>query len=445
MYQILEQALGEEASPEAILHACAMDTVAFGEQWLALYRGSDLEAVPTKLPHEFRPGFLVDYVGREDTPYTREFDFVQRSLLYAHSVAVVDELEGWVALDPNERDLHWQLGFRDANNLAWAAIRVAYYAEFERAGLLHYVDGPHYASKPSFERLTSSADLTELYPLVKERNGYVVPLPENDIQRDLYDSNLNMWFRQLDAVIGHGAVRSGVVDVHLPEWFAGPQLLDWTLRHSAAAGSKEHLADESYLQQLLHLPAPLDAHRDPEQLVLFRQHDLFEQWRNDLETGLDYLSGGREQSVVEAARAVRAASKYLASREELARTRVRSSPSLRKAFTTAFTTGITTTVGASAVNLVTAPANPGTAFVSGTAVGTSTLAAQLAAALYDRFRSAQVSTETVTRHYQLFGDGSLRGWRGAMPFDPPPTSWMESIPSGRPLALDLFPHGPVSG
>lgn len=440
MIEILAEALNDEPSEHAILNACSTHkgTVAFGTRWLDAYRSSELEPVPLKSASEFRPAFLVDYEGRQPTPYSRELDFVQRSLLYAYSVAVIDELQYWSSRSIDDLQVHWGMGYPQYNNLAASALRVLYYGELEKLGLLYYVDYPQYPDRGKIAKQLSSEDISDLVPIVFERCGYVfkeAALP-SFLKRDL-----SLWFQQLQCILQHEAIESGYVDPFLPNWFARPELLDWVAKQSKSWLSNDTLANSYYLNELLHLPAPSAEamHRfTPRDMADFRDHELFGVWREDLQKGLKILAT-KPATVLEAADCVKESQDYLSDRHDRLRRKIDQSIPLKSALRSAFTTGIGISIGATAISAALSPSDAVSHIVSSTVTGiTMPLACELGKALIRRLAGSRPDEKTLSCHYHLFVDGSLTGWTGEKYFDKPPSNFMTDVHSGRPLAFDLF-------
>jgi hypothetical protein len=219
MSEILAEALEAEPTDENIWRATrrSLDSRDLAERLLALYLEAELEPVPLKAPREFRPAFLSDYVGNQETPYDREFTFVGRALCYADSIAVVDELASWAHAyeqDPRRLRMDWSLGFLDCNNGIWPARRIARYRQLEEDGLIFYVDPPKYRTRSEIATMLDWKSVAPLSELVVKRMGYIPSVADRPevILRDL-----TVWFREF-VTIQVAVVRGRVVGSAARRW-----------------------------------------------------------------------------------------------------------------------------------------------------------------------------------------------------------------------------------
>src|SRR5664280_396406 len=297
MSDILATALEVEPTDYNIWRATrhSSDGTELAKRLLEVYLEAELPPVPLKAPHEFRPAFLSDYAGNQETPYDREFVFVNRALCYADSVAIVDELSSWAyryERDPEPVRVDWVLGFPDCNNGTWAARRISRYRQLEEDGLIFYVDPPVHRTRNEIAAMLNWELVSPLGKLVARRMGYT-PSVAKDSQVIL--SELVVWFREFFALLEHVGKFRDNLDLYLPSWFAGPELLDWWYKTGNAIlpDQVEALTRHKYLTQLLMLPAfTADACLDltHSELVAIRDDAAFGLWRSDLEDALRVLT-----------------------------------------------------------------------------------------------------------------------------------------------------------
>ncbi len=431
--EILAEALEANPTDENIWRATrrGSDSTKLAERLLTLYLEADLDPIPGKAPHHFRPAYLSDFTGNSETPYDREFRFVTRSLCYADSVAVEDELLGWAQAyeaDPDRLRLEWALGFSDCNNALWTARRIARYQELEQHGLLYYVAPPRYRST---EEILGSLDWESVAPLadlVATRNGYT---PEVAEKPNVILPHLAVWFRELHGLLEHVSLLKDNIDLYLPSWFAGPELLNWWYQTGGALEPElqSMLHHHQSLVQLLSLPTfseQASLTLPFSEIVTIRQDDAFQLWRSDLADALKAL--GDNPDIFSSAEY----RKMLEDRVTSLSERLRAQHALRPKLGQTIVTGISTATAASllAQNV----------FVNA-AINTAPVVALLFPSLARWLLSEPQREDTIAAaqsHYRLFMDGNTRGPSGMLVYDRPPSHFMVDG-RGRPLYWDLWP------
>jgi hypothetical protein len=427
MSEILAQALEAEPTDENVWRATrrSADSTDLAERLLTIYREADLEPVPLKEADEFRPAFLNDYVGNQGTPYDREFAFVGRALCYADSIAVVDELASWERAyehDAQAVRTNWSLGFPECNDGTWAARRIARYRQLEEDGLIFYVNPPQYRTRGEIAAMLNWSDVAPLRELVVERMGYRSSVVDHPA---IILGDLTVWFRELIALLEHVAKLSNNVDLYLPSWFAGPELLNWWYEAGGALLPKDKtpLRHHRHLTRLLMLPAlTADAVRDLDHsdLLAIRQDDAFQLWRTDLQDALQALTDSPD---------IFSSADYEALLRDRAQTlarRLDNSRAIRPKIGTPLVTGITTAAVAALMN-----EEVGKEIALATAPLVALLLVPAARWLLSGPR-AQGSAAAADAHYRLFIDGNVRTLSSEIIYDRPPSSNLVDF-SGRPV------------
>ncbi|MEI3849065.1 MULTISPECIES: hypothetical protein [unclassified Microbacterium] len=293
MIDVLEDALGDTATEVSVWRATrGRNAQQLGVRLLDSYERLDLVAVPPLAEGERRPAYLSTVGFPEGDP---EQDFIWRTLIYADSCAVPDDLALWreVARDGRSSDLGFMQGTR-TRDLARKILRNA---ELERAGLVHYVQPLSSLRKVDSEArddLDVIADgdhgsytwqqVRAIAPLAAEWAGIA---PRFADQERAVMPYLSLWLDELRDLFAYVAMLDGAVDIALPDWMPGPELLDWMLG-STRWGRGVDLADASeaaVLSTLLRLPNLAGAElrgltsRD---LIGMRQEPGFSTYRADL-------------------------------------------------------------------------------------------------------------------------------------------------------------------
>ncbi|PRB10858.1 hypothetical protein [Microbacterium sp. MYb62] len=302
--ELLADSLGAEPTDRNIWLATRRDRsgMTLALDMIERYRSSDtLEPVPSKTPSTFRPAFLLDYYGESDTPYDREFAFVARSLSYADQVAVVDEIAGWAAQPDPEAYLAEMYfgGFPECGHLPWALRRIGRYAELERAQLLYYVEPPTFRDENAIREGVATDAAPDLSFLVEERRGWIPTVKDTPRGRGMVVDELAFWFQQLHAVLDHSDHYHQSIDLYLPDWFAGPQLLEWLYRSSTPPEwvTAQGLKDQQAVSQLLDLPAPsaeIVQQLSVAEILAVRDADHMSQWRNHFRTEIGHLAASSD-------------------------------------------------------------------------------------------------------------------------------------------------------
>lgn len=296
--ELLADVLGDEPTDQNIWLATRRGRSGkeLALELLERYRSVELEPLPAKTPTTFRPGFLLDYYGRSETPYDREFTFVGRALSYADQVVVVDELAGWASQpDPEAHLADFDFGgFPECGNLVWALRRIGKYAALEDAQLLYYIDAPDQPDEEAIRAEIAVPAASELAPLVAERLGWVLGLGDSPFEQHTVAFELGLWFTQLYTIFDHTDRYEQNIDLYLPEWFAGPELLNWLYRHETPPEwmTSGTLHNQQAVVQLLDLPAPsadLLQQLSSDQLLAVREADHMSEWRTALRDGLGHL------------------------------------------------------------------------------------------------------------------------------------------------------------
>lgn len=425
--ELLEGVLEDEATDLSIWKATRGSgaSTKLAEDLLAVYASAvasnRLEPIPEKAADQFRPAYLSDYQGNGITPYDREFRFVDTALFYADSVAVEDELLVWQqhAEDPRSSlRVHWESGSPECDNATWLARRIARYGELERRGLLYYVDPPTRRSRHEVAAAIDWRAADELTPLVGSRKRYVEPFRSNP---ELMRPDLTVWLGELFAMLDHTQTFTGYVDLHLPSWCAGPELLDWWWRQEESSLSLDRKAvlRQRSLTRLLSLPALSDSggrELSLRQQLAVREAEAFQLWRADLEEALAMVVDS--PSIFETADFNRRLDDHV----QRLSARVRQTKSLRDTFTETIVTGVA--AGGAGAALGEPP-------VATIATAVAPFLVQSVPRL-SRWLTAGRQVSAMEGCYRLFMDGNGRTVTGALAYDSPPSNYMVDW-RGRPL------------
>lgn len=397
------------------------------------YTSAQLEPLPCKSPGMFRPAFLTDYVGRSTTPYDREFAFVARSLCYADEVAVVDKVAIWAAQDDPERYLHdhQQWGFPDADDVTWSLRRIARYGELEATALLRYVEGPVYPRPSRVHESLDDSTVRSLAPLVADRHGWVGET--TPFRLDRVREELALWFSELKAVLGRVAGCPEHLDLYLPQWFAGPDLLNWTYRRTEPPEwlNSTELRGTEALTQLITLPAPSAAavrSLTMTEIHAIRGTDQLSEWRELLNTELQRVTEDHSLATTVEFR------EHLEAHARGLRQGMRQSRQFSESLADVIQTGIAVAPAAMLT---------GQDPVGATAVAIAPLIKGLITNLFSWLRSrSPASADSYVVDHEAQGS-AVQLFLNELPAgDPdfsqrPPASWMQTL-DGRPRAFDLF-------
>lgn len=257
---ILAEVLGEEPTEIAVWRATKQIGSAerVAKSVVREYLSTDLDPLPAKSKTALRPAFLSDYQGRSDTPYDREFTFVGKSLCYSDEVAVPDEINDLIESNDIERAIAVRaLGFPECSDLRWVFRRIARYAELERSGLLHFVPRPPRQDAADIPGNLLDEAVRDLGPMVVERHGWDTSVVDS-MGGGVLREELASWLAEFNAIFEYAALHTSLFDIYLPEWFAGPELLNWVFRSGTQTGhlSDEALQQQRALTQLVSLPSP---------------------------------------------------------------------------------------------------------------------------------------------------------------------------------------------
>lgn len=435
---LLAEALGDEPTDRNLWKATknSASSTDLALNFIERYREvePDLIPIPIKGPDTLRPAFLVDYSGREVTPYDREFAFIAKSLSYSDQVAVVDEIGSWARADDPGKVLHEKAlgGFPDCTNIMWALRRIALYGPLEEAGLLFYVDKPDRASQEDVQSLLNEDSTDELFSLVADRMGYEKRRLNSFHSRGVIASDLAMWLTQFLTVMSHVDKLNHHVDLYLPEWFAGPQLLDWTYRNTMPPGwlSSETLRTTQVVNQLITLPAPSAEALQSlsvKELLDIRSSDQLSSWRENFEDELRLLDADPSLLAnIEFRESLTERASQLCNK--------RSHPNFARVMTEAIQTGL---VVAPVAGLV------GQDIAGAVAVGTAPILARLGSlfgswVFGERYGSDGYLVRdraAETQALRLFLNEPVAGSHPTS--QRPPTSFLTTS-DGAPLALDIF-------
>lgn len=394
---------------------------------LAQYQQSDAIFTPAKQMGEFRPAFLTDYHGRSVTPYDREFSFVARALCYADSVAVIDPIHAWdLAEDPEEIFLNLQLeGYPHCNDLLWTFRRLGRYAQLERAGLLHYVHPP---ARPVGNLEIDDHTASSLADVVAKHQGWATASKTAMLPR--IKQELSLWMTEFQVIMDYVSENSDVVDPYLPQWFAGPDLLEWTFTQAPRPEWLQHpqARDHGSLTRLFSLPAPAGSVAEAlsaGEILDIRRADLLEKWRETFSQELRVL---HQEPSLEQVDRFTAATQSSANR--LCRS-IDHTPKLSAALKDVAHTGMTVTPAAMLT---------GQGPLSATATALAPLLPPLAGATWRWLRGPSGSS-THDAFEPADKDQALKLFMST-PHDAaggnnqqPPTSWMRTL-DGRPIAFD---------
>ena len=433
--ELLENVLEDEATDLSIWKATRGRDAStkLAEDLLAAYASAlalnQLEPIPEKAPEQFRPAYLSDYQGNATTPYDREFRFVEKALFYADSVAVEDELLVWQQHAENPRSslrVHWQSGSPECDNATWLARRIARYGELERRGLLYYVDPPTRRSRDEVAAAIDWRAANELIPLVGSRKGYVEPFRSDPM---VIRPDLTIWLGELLALLDHTKTFTGYVDLHLPSWCAGPELLDWWWRHETSSVSLERdaLLQQQSLTRLLSLPALSNSggrELSVRQQLALREADAFQVWRDDLDAALAMVVDS--PSVFDTADFNRRLDDHV---QHLS-ARVRQTKTLRDTFTETLVTGVAAGGAGAAL---------GQPVLATIATAVAPFLVQSVPQL-SRWLTAGRQASAMEGCYRLIMDGNDRTVTGALAYDSPPSNYMFDW-RGRPMHGSLLNFG----
>lgn len=306
---VVAQALGTETpTPDKVRTATrtTADLDRFADRLLASYRKATLEPIPMKIDvaSEFRPAFVNDFIssGTDRNPYSREFGFVLRALLYSHSVAVRDELAMWDIAEQSDRE-NWKfnlhMGFQDCPNGVWTALRILHYADYEQNNLVYYVPAPQ---KPSSQVVADEfpwSRVQDLVPLVAQTRGYLPTIvkPGMADQLGLLHRETTMMISEMQHALNVVGQLPQSVDLYVQDWFGGASLLGWLMRNSrfdpGHIPSKHSMAQSHILSSVIDLPT-LDiesaANLSVDDLLRIRESNYFERFRTDVSEVLDDTS-----------------------------------------------------------------------------------------------------------------------------------------------------------
>lgn len=405
---ILAAALEAEPTEVNVWRATRRDqSRRFGHRLLDAYVSSELEPVPAKEEGEFRPAFLSTLAM---TGNDIESNFVAKALLCSHSVAVPDDLLTWERLVESGP----KGDFYVAESAVSVARKIARYADLERSGLLHYVS-PLPLGMPQATDL-DWADVRSASNLVVDRVG---------IHQDFADSEsalmpyLQQWLGELRAVVSHVNSMDGWIDLYLPDWFSGPELLEWVLEHQLDSPpvAPADILNHRSLTKLLRLPT-LDARANIEVALLLdiRDEAGFAEWRDSLRSLLRSVPPrptlGDSLELVE----------EVEQQASVLESRVRSRSESRPALNGSLVAGVTL----AGTELLTEMSTPEAIATAATA-GLSTVVVEVV----NWFRgSRQKGTSTP---YRLFVDANSRGADGRIT-TPTASIFMYSSATGRPVA-----------
>lgn len=323
-------------------------------------------------------------------------------------------------------------GFPDADDLTWSLRRIARYGDLEAAGLLRYVAGPIYPSQDRVRDSLDNATVRSLAPLVAKRHGWVGDF-DSPFRLGQVREELTLWFSELGAVLDRVAASPEHLDVYLPQWFAGPDLLDWAYRESEPPkwlGVPEIRGVET-LTQLFTLPAPSAAvvHRLAMTNVLeIRSSDQLSQWRELFSRELRSVAGDHSLAATIEFR------EHLESHAHTLRRGVRQSRHFSESLSDVIQTGIAVAPAAMLTSQ-----DP----ISTSAVALAPMIKGLVSSLFDWLIGKSPSPPDVYVVDHAAQDSALRLFLNELPAgDPefsqrPPTSWMRTL-DGRPRAFDLF-------
>jgi hypothetical protein len=288
LWEILAEVLGDEPTDRSVWLATRRekDSRKLCLDVIHKYRSVELEPLPAKSPRTFRPAFMLDFYGQSQTPYDREFNFIARCMSYADQVAVVDEVGTWSAQDDPEAYLDEVMfgGFPECDNQTWALRRIIKYSALERAQLLYYIDAPQRPDEETIRATTATRAFDDLSSLVAERHGYVQSATEKSYGRELIVHDLGLWFQHMQAILDHTEKLHQNIDLYLPEWFAGPELLDWLYQQQLPPEWLDNstLQNQKGIVDLLSLPAPsteLVQRLGANDLIDVRRADHMYEWR----------------------------------------------------------------------------------------------------------------------------------------------------------------------
>jgi len=428
LIDVLRSVLGEEPSDRALWTATRGKgaSARLAQRVLDAYKSDSVDPVPAKDRDHFRPAFLSDYSGRSSTPYDREFVFVERALCYADSVAVEDDLARWESLaatDEGTLAFEWSSGFADCDNSTWTLRRIAKYGWLEEAGLLYYVDPPTRKDVADIRSGVEEDAIEELAELVMERKQYT---REISVHPSVLAGDLTMWLREFYALLEHCNNLENNIDLYLPSWFAGPELLNWWLMRSLAWTEQTTalVMDHSSLTDLIVLPAVPDMSiHDLDRSTVLRMRDGLglNRWREDFREALAELHNGEDVTARASFRRKLHEAKGRLERDVASDKRL--GPRLSGTVTAGLASGSVAAV-------------TGQDVLATTLIGAAPAGVAVMQELY-RWLTAVSHSNVTEPVYRLFMDGNQRHSSGAVDMRSAP-SIMGLDSRGRPFHHDLF-------
>ncbi|MCF2587745.1 hypothetical protein [Brevibacterium sp. UCMA 11752] len=306
LVDMLAQAMGAEPTIKNLWLSTQTrsDETRIAHNIISIYQQQGPDSIPEKYSYEFRPAFLADYIAQHFEPYQNEKQFISRSLSYADQVVVPDELSKIsTSSDPDKSLSESRLSSSfGVNSFVWALRRIIDYSELEQKQLLYYhaVDAP-LEPRSNFSRIAHEA-YDELYPIVEKRYGYVHNAA-GEYSRHNIEQDLSMWFQMLNRILTQTASNPTTMDLYLPDWIAGPDLVEWIAKSRSSwlpntlklpeALDSETIREQGALRNMVSLPTyakELIDTMQPSDLLKIRERDKMTEWRNTVRGDLTLLS-----------------------------------------------------------------------------------------------------------------------------------------------------------
>lgn len=223
--------------------------------------------------------------------------------------------------------------------------------------------------------------------------------------------DLAYWFREYGALVEYCSLHKDYVDLYLPSWFAGPEILEWHIKQTAiwAAGTTEMVISHDALTKLIVLPAVPEVRATllgKTTLLKMREGAELSRWRTDFQEALTELEG--EDNGLSRARF---RNRIDDARKRLVRD-VSNDRKLSDEFTGTVSAGVASGITAAAL---------GQGVLATALIGAAPAGVSLAKALI-KWLTVEPENLATEPLYRLFMDGGQRSPSGSYNFDSAPNT-----------------------